>query len=192
MNKWTEKYMAKEKIRNEEIKKIMSDTDYFEWLIQFTQDKSVFFDSDGIYLLDEVSNYDRKNIKKLCLLYEGIDKYASQNYIYPSTCEFGNFYKVKLDKYGFEIGILVGQGVEFFCKKVSLENDNDFIDFNDIMAVKKQDKVDDINKILNSLSRMVIAAYENGVPTEAIVNIVDDTVKDIVSKKEDKILVRKK
>ena len=122
----------------------------------------------------------------LHLFYDGIDKYAGENHIYPTPCDFGNFYRVKLNDFGFEIGILVGQGTAFFFNKASLEDDKEFIDFNDIMIGKKQNNVDQINVTLDSLSSMVIDAYENGVPIEAIVSTLDNTIKGIASKKEDK------
>lgn len=67
--------------------------------------------------------------------------------------------------------------------KIILEEDKDFIDFNDIMTLKKQDNVDKINTILDSLSSMVIATYESGVPIDAIVNKFDNTIEEITSKK---------
>ena len=62
-----------------------------------------------------------------------------------------------------------------------------------LLLEKKQDNVDQINATLDSLSNMVITAYESGVPIEAIVSTLDNTIKGITSKKEDKpkTLVRK-
>ena len=193
MSKWVEEYISKEKLKSEEIKGMMSNTAYIEWLNLFTQDKGGFSDDDWLYFPEKISEFDRKNVEKLCLFYEGIDNYAQQNYIYPVSCEFGNFYRVKLNGFGFKIGILVGQGTVFFFNKDSLEKDKDFIDFNDIMTGKKQDNVDQINATLDSLSNMVITAYESGVPIETIVNTLDNTIKEIMSKGEDKTktLVRK-
>lgn len=193
MNKWAEDYIAKEKVKSEKIKSMMSNTAYIEWLNQFTQNKDRFSDNDWLYSPEKISESDRENVEKLCLFYEGIGNYAQQNHIYPIPCGFGNFYRVKLNGFGFEIGILVGQGTAFFFKKVSLEDDKKFIDFNDIIIGKKQDNVDQINASLDSLSSMVITAYESGVPIEAIVSTFDHTMKGITSKKEDKpkTLVRK-
>lgn len=193
MNKWVEEYIAKEKVKSEKIKSMMSNTAYIEWLNQFTQDKDGFSDDDWLYFPEKISESDRENVEKLCLFYEGIDKYSQKNHIYPIPCEFGNFYRVKLNNFGFEIGILVGQVTVFFFNKASLEDDKKFIDFNDIIIGKKQDNVDQINATLDSLSNMVITAYESGVPIEAIVSTLDNTIKGITSKKEDKpkTLVRK-
>ena len=148
---------------------------------------------DKLYFPEKISESDRENVEMLHLFYDGINKYAGENHIYPIPCEFGNFYRVKLNGFGFEIGILVGQGTVFFFNKASLEDDKEFIDFNDIIIGKKQDNVDRINDALNSISSMITTAYESGVPIEAIVNTLDNTIKGITSNKEDKpkTLVRK-
>jgi len=69
---------------------------------------------------------------------------------------------------------------------VNNEYRNDSLDFNDIMSEKKQDNVDQINAILDSLSNIVIKAYENGVPIESIIDRLDNTIKGISSKEENK------
>ena len=193
IDKWVEEYWAKEKVKNEKIKTLMSNTTYIDWLNQFTQDKDEFYDDDWLYCTEKISEFDKENVKKLCLLYKGIENYSQQNHIYPKPCEFGNFYKIKLNDFGFKIGILVGQGTVFFFKKASLEDDKDFIDFNSIMIEKKQDNLEQINTALNALSNMIITDYENGVPLESIINTINNTIKEITSKKEDKskVLVRK-
>ena len=186
MNKWIENCLAKEKVKSEKIKSMMSNTDYIKWLKQFTQDKDGFCDNDWLYFPEKISESERENVENLCLFYEGIEKYAEQNYIYPILCEFGNFYRVKLNDFSFEIGILVGQGTVFFFNKTSLENEKEFIDFDDIMIGKKQDNVEQINATLDSISNIVITAYENGVPIEAIASTLDNTIRDITSKNDDK------
>ena len=41
-----------------------------------------------------------------------------------TQCDFVNFYRVKLDDFGFEIGISVGQGTVFFFNKVAIDDEN--------------------------------------------------------------------
>ena len=193
LEKWAEKYIAEQQAKNKKIQDMMANTDYVKWLTEFTQDKEGFSDDQWIYFPEKISPNDRENVEMLNLFYEGIDKYAKQNYIYPTQCDFGNFYRVKLNSFGFEIGVLAGQGTAFFFKKISLESDKRFIDFNDIMNKNQQNNVDKISAILDFLSKMIITAYENEVPIEAIVSVLDNTIKNIDSKKKDKpkILVRK-
>ena len=82
---------------------------------------------------------------------------------------------------GLNIIVMILMTIEII--KIILEEDKDFIDFNDIMTLKKQDNVDKINTILDSLSSMVIATYESVVPIDAIVNKFDNTIEEITSKK---------
>lgn len=185
MHNWLDKYAKKEKDKYEKIKIMMSNTNYLEWLNQFTQDKNGFYDDDWQYSPDLITESDKENVEKLGLFYEGIEKYATSNYISPSLCEFGNFYKIRLDEKGFEIGFLIGQGTVFFCKKVAVENKQEFIDINDIITGKKQEKTDKINASLETLSNMVLTAYENGVPIESIVYTLDNTIEKIISQNQD-------
>lgn len=186
ISKWVAEYIEKENVKSENIKVIMSNTNYLEWLCKFTQDKEGFSNDDWLYFPELIKDSDKENVEKLCLFYEGIDKYARQNHIYPTQCEFGNFYKIRLNEIGFEIGILIGQGTVFFCNKVSVEKEEEFIDFNDIMTGKKQEQLDQINANLVSLSNMIVTAYESGVPIEAITYTLENTIKEITSQKGNK------
>ena len=51
--------------------------------------------------------------------------------------ELGDFYKIKLNESGVEIGILKGDPTVFFCERTPLKNEKDFIDFNDIINYNK-------------------------------------------------------
>lgn len=183
---WAEEYAEKEKIKNEKIKQLMSNTDYINWLNKFTQDKQGFCDDDWVYFPESLSDFDRENVDKLNLFYKGIDKYSNENHIYPDSGDFESFYRIKLNEMCFEIGIQVGQGTRFFCTKTTFDNENKFIDFNDIMCQKKQANVDKINSILDTLASMVVNAYENGVPLESMVIKIDKTLRELGSRQEDR------
>ncbi len=192
LEKYVEEYIAKIKVRNEKIKSMMSNAEYLEWLNEFTKDKDRFSDDDWIYFQKKISDSDRENVKKLCLFYEGIKEYATENYIYPTPCDFGEYYKIKLNDFGFKIGVLFRQKTVFFFDKTLIENEKELIDFKDVMIGKKQDNVDKINATLNSLSSEVMTAYESGVPIEAIVDTLKNIIKEISKKKDKpKILVIK-
>ena len=189
MSKFIKEYIEKENVERKKTKALMSNTNYLEWLNQFTQDKEGFSDNDWLYFPERIKKSDNENVDKLCLFYEGIRQYAESNHIYPLKCNFGNFYKIRLNKIGFEIGILNGQGTKFFCNKVAVENEQEFIDFNDIMTGKKQENVDKINASLESLSNMILTAYESGVPIESIIYTIEKTINEITYKKEGKAKV---
>lgn len=192
MEKWVEEYIKKEKAKEERIQEMMSNTDYIKWLDSFTIKHQSFSDNDWLYCEEEISKEDYEKVNNLHLMYSGIETYANRNYIYPSDCEYGNFYKIKLDNIGFEIGILVGQGTLFFCNRVEIEKD--FIDFNDIINNKESDNAIIIKNKLNELSDFVVSLYENGVPYEAIRSRLEDILNEINSEKDlekEKVLKKK-
>lgn len=139
MRKWIDEYLKKVNSKKIKIQEMLSNTDYINWLDRFTIEHSNFSDDDWLYFPDEISMEDAEQVDNLNLLYDGIERYASNNCIYPTKCDFGNIYKIKFGNTGFEIGILVGQGTLFFCNRVQVENQNDFIDFNDIIKNMQND-----------------------------------------------------
>lgn len=184
ISKWVEEYVEKEKIIDNKIKEMLSNTDYLKWLDNFTIAHQNFSDDEWLYFPIEISMNDKEQVEKLHLMYRGIDKYASKNYIYPIPCDFGNFYKIKSDNIGYEIGILNGQGTLFFCNRVEIENEKEFIDFNDIMNNKKSDNVSMIEDNLNKLSNMIISLHQSGVSLYAIETTFKSTLDEIKQKND--------
>lgn len=190
IEKWFNEYFVNESIRKEKIEGIMSSTNYVDWLKKFTQDKVGFTDCDYSAFDERIDYSDKYNIDMLDMFYDGIDKYANENYIYPTPADGGYFYRVKLDDFGFEIGFGVRmQEAIYYVNRLALGKHNTFIDFNDIIAGKKQDNVDRINAKLNVLSSIVVKTYESGVPIEALVDTLDDTIDNIASKNNAKTRV---
>ena len=179
IKKLLEEYFAKENAENIKIQEMLANTNYIKWLDSFTIEHSSFFDDDWLYFPEKISKEDLEQVNNLHLMYHGIERYASKNYIYPTNCDFGNFYKVKLENTGFEIGMLVGQGTLFFCNRVQIGNRKDFIDFNDILNNKGNDNITTIKKKLNELSNLVVSLYKSGVPLEAIAITLDNTLNKI-------------
>lgn len=179
IKKWAEEYFAKENAKNIKMEEMLSNTDYINWLNKFTIEHSSFTDDDWLYFPEKISKEDLEKVNNLHLVYRGIEKYANENYIYPTNCDFGNFYKIKLENTGFEIGILFGQGTLFFCNRVQIENKKDFIDFDDILNNKTNDNLTTIKNKLNELSNFISSLYKSDVPLEAIVNTLDNTLNEI-------------
>ncbi len=162
MEEWIKEFVEKEKFRVEKMKNMMSNTYYLEWLSQFTQDKLGFADDDWLYFPEELQESDRENVDNLCLFYEGIEEYAKRVHFNPIPCEFGNYYKIRLNELGFKIGILIGQGTVFFCEKIPVENERDFIDFKDIIG--NESKKDNNPKIKTKVFYAVVVYSELGQP----------------------------
>lgn len=184
LKKWADEYRARLDERNLKIQEMFANSEYIDWLSRFTLENQNFSDDMWLYFPEKISKEDGSRVDDLCLMYEGIDKYASENYIFPYHCDFGNFYKIKFNDVGFEIGTLSGQGTIFFCSRVSIEDEKEFIDFNDIINNKKSDNVTTIENSLSELSEHVISLSNNGVPLEAITNTLNSTLSKLHLEKE--------
>ena len=180
---------GKESITKEEkaeciIKYMMSNTVYISWLKKFTQDKGKFYDKDSS-VLRNLSDYDKRNIDMLYLFFTGISRYAKENNIRSIPVSkpiselnkgYGNYYKLEFI---------------YFFNKTSLENENDFIDFNDIITYTKKGGSNKISASLEIISNMIITAYESGVSIEEIVNTLTGVIRDITSNNDKpKTLIR--
>ena len=192
MNEWIEEYIAKERVKSEVINSMTSSTDYVKWLIQFTQDKGDFYDDNWDYSDEKLGDIDKKMVDKLSLFFECINLYAKNNYIYSISRPLGECYQIKINNNGFEIGYITGQGTSFYCKKIQLDDEKDFIDFMDIVNNKKQGNVEYIEKGLNNLSNVLIDLYDNGVPIEAIIKTFDLFIRHINNIEREKNKVKKK
>lgn len=182
LEKAAKKIMEEEKNRKRRIKEIITGGEYILWLEKFTIKHTRFSDNDWLYCPEEISEEDRKGLEELNLFYQGIAEYADKNFIFPSSCDFGNYYCVKFGNIGYEIGIMVGQGTLFFCNRISMEN-KEFIDFADIQNDKEQPKTKLINNRLEELSLLINNLAEE-VPLAVIEETARNTFKEIVESRQ--------
>ena len=118
-------------------REIFSDTSFMDWLDEFSSKHPTFLDIDWLYTRDkEITKEDYANIKKLQFLYLGIDDYAYENNIRTTKDAMGEYYKLKYNASGFEIGASSDQEMSFFCSR-SNQVDETFIDFFDILERKR-------------------------------------------------------
>ena len=169
---------------------IKSKTNYIEWLERFTEKYPRFTDDDFLYNKKIKSSEDIDGINCLSILYDVIEEYAQNNYIYlTENNEYSGSYKIKYNGIGYEIGCMVGQGTLFFCGRIN-NPDNTFIEYNDILLNKKQPHTDEINKILEELTTIVAYYHEQGIPIPALKRSLNEIIKSM-KKKERKNLKEK-
>ena len=185
-NRNKEKWIREKKERDAKLKSIFSSYDYMNWLNSFTVDTKGFSDEDFLYFPEKISKDDLDKVNNLELFFEGIEKYADKNYIYPTMYEYQSYYGVKdnANEVYYKIGVIEGQGGSFFCERVEPTNDQLFIDFNDIMDDKVRDNVKKIEADLDNMSNLVISLYNKGIPLEAIKETLDKTINEIELSKE--------
>lgn len=185
-NRNKEKWIREKKERDTKLKRLFSSYDYMNWLNSFTADNKGFSDEDYLYFPEKISKEDLDKVNNLGLFFEGIEKYADKNYIYPTMYEYQSFYGIKdnANEVYYKIGVIEGQGGSFFCERVEPTNDQLFIDFNDIMDDKVRDNVKEIETDLDNMSNLVISLYNKGIPLEAIKETLDKTISEIELSKE--------
>lgn len=118
---------------------IIKDEKYITWLENFTSRNYNFNDNDWLYCPDKISLNDKRKVENLYLLYQAIDNYAKDNHISSTVCYFGNYYSIKYNNIGYNIGMLQGQGTLFSCSRTEIKQDANFIDFMDIIKKKKRE-----------------------------------------------------
>ena len=136
MVNWIEEYNKRE----EKIKSIVSSDEYVKWLKKFMLNKHKFINDDLSYYSNRINDEDRIKIDMLPEFFDGIDYYASDKDLYPSSCECGIYYNIKYNDFCFKIGVIVSQENNTFCERTLYNNQKNYIDFNDIIDNSKAKK----------------------------------------------------
>lgn len=177
---WVKKLMDEldEEFETKEIrqKEIISTTEYISWLEEFTKIHSFFTVDDWLYSDNEISKSDEKHVEELELLYFEIKEYAKKNFISFNRSEGLEYYSIKYNNVGYQIGEVGFQGGSFYCNRVEIESDEDFINFTDIITNKKQERVDFINKRLSDLSNLIKELLKEEIPIPAIEETIQKTI----------------
>ncbi len=166
-----------QEIRKQQMNEIISCDSYILWLQYFTLMYSSFTDDEFLYNKKSISKENLEQVKKLSLLYKGIRQYADKNYLYPFIFDYEEYFKIKYNDIGYEIGFM-SDNKSFYCSRIELSEDG-FIDFNDIILDKKQPNTDYIDKNLLQLSCIITYYYEQGIPIKALKMTLENTLWDL-------------
>lgn len=182
-----ENAQKKRKEQQRIIDKMFKTDKYIKWLEKFTKENKVFYESDWQYNPEKITDKDRKNIKRLNILFPRIEKYASDNFIYPIIVDNEISYQIKYNGIGYKIGLLGGQGAEFFVERITITDKEHFIDFKDIQTNTPQEKTEYIKERLNRLTELMNKLVDKEIPIEAIEEVTDKTIKNIKEKRKVKL-----
>lgn len=143
-NKNKNSVVAKLIERENQVRSIISNPDYVNWIDTFTKTLGCGFNDDEwlYYDSDEVSKEDLDKAFKISLLFDGIMGYADDNGIEGISIEEGVYYNVRYNDFMFKIGVAVGQGGYCFCGRIDDGEGIEFIDFNDVMNSVKDSPVE--------------------------------------------------
>lgn len=194
MEKLKEALKEKEKqeeFKREQIKEIMKDYSYFDKLTCYLNPGESFFDDD----YKHKNGLDKSTVDmmiKLFLFYEGIAQYADKNFYYPYPEEFGNHYVIKHNGSAFKVGILAGQGVTYYCERISAYDKNiRYINLSDIIKNRPRADKDEIAQSFKTIQENINQLFDKGIPTFAVVSAVQRIVDNATYKNAGDIFVRK-
>ena len=80
MVNWIEEYIK----GLERTENTISSEEYINWLKNYTRTKFKISDTDYLYYSDTLDDNDREHLDLLRSLFDGIDKYAYKNELYPT------------------------------------------------------------------------------------------------------------
>ena len=183
-------YFVKKMIENEKNEQIirqniLNNSQYMDWLFEFTERYPAFSDCDWLYNQNAISKEDQSNIDELCVLFSIIHDYAYRNYL-PS---FGNgyfeYYSIVDHNVGYNIGKnLIMMGPIYGCERSEINND--FICFDDIRNnyIKEETIKKDI--LLSNFEQTIENLYKSGIPLdrikETVNNYIDNNTKSLCLK----------
>lgn len=180
-------YVTRQRIKEEKMKVMFSDETYILWLNKFSEKHSKFTDDEWYYYSQELTEKDKNNVANLSLLFEVIDKYASSNYFYPTSDNWGWFYSITYGDIYYNIGVSNLQGAVFYCERINAIDNA--INFADILSNKILPRTLSIKEKIKLLSQDITGLLDEGVPIEVVL----DTVNSIQeSRKNQRNLVKKR
>ncbi len=160
----------------ERAKSIVADNVYMLWLEKFANIYPLFSDDTWLYKPDAIPKEDSENVAELCSFFNGLSAYAEKNFLPTYSEDYTSYICIKFNNVGYEIGLVSGQGTYAYCQKVDISSGRFFIDFNDIVADKKQPHVDEVDETLSKISNLIERLLISGVPVTAIYARINDTI----------------
>lgn len=163
--------------------RIVENSEYFDWLYEFTQTYPKFSDTDWLYSgLNKLSPQDVRNINLLEDLFSAIDRYHDRNLLKANTSDYTAWYNIKYKDAYFAIGICVGQGAYNFATRYKSIDDmlpETYIEFEYILEDKPAPGFKEKQGMLEQFEQLVIDMKKLNIPEanlEEIVKKIFDTV----------------
>lgn len=159
MTNFTEEYQERKRKREKTKKEIIADSEYINWLEEFTENTPHFTS-------DLQSEGNTENIRNLDLLYEIIDTYARKNYIQPNKTKWEYFYILEYEGNLYKIGYSNRDYTFYYCNKVS-ETKYKPISFSDIAKDRVTREAHLINLKLEKLN-IILSELAEFLPEEEV------------------------
>jgi len=156
-------------------KRLISSTEYFDWLYEFTKSHKKFSDTDWLYDRVSISEDDYSQVELLTDFFTAIEEYHRENLLEANAQGYAAWYNIKYKDVYFAIGICVGQGASNFVTRYENPEEMEgepFIEFEYILENKEAPGLAQKKAALQSLQDTANLLRDLGVPKSEVDNVI--------------------
>ena len=109
-----------------------------------------------------------------------IKNYANDNYIAPIPTVCGDYYSIKHNNVGYQIGIMTGPETIYYCMRT--EEEKNYIPFKDIQNNIKTPTAILINNKMEELTKLISSMIDNDISYDIILGETEKTLQKVLGK----------
>ena len=157
-------------------------TEYIDWLINFTKENPIFSDNDWNYYKEDLRKEDYARVKALPLFFECIDTFANRNYLASRKNEWGESYCIQKDDTYLVIGYNSGENTSFYCERTNQQEGsiNYYSIVNENIPMRTEYIDNRLQEISEELKDLMIKL---NVPVSYIKEMLSNTNKEVEKEK---------
>lgn len=148
-------------------KQLIKDTQYIEWLYNFTKRFPSFSDERWIYEEPKsISKEDSEKVSMLTTFFDAVENYFKKNLISANGKERDRWYTVKYKDVYFDIGVCIGQGAFNYVERQDKEQEK-YVEFEKIVREVtdkyfqiKQEKLLRLEQLLSEIKKWEVPYEE--------------------------------
>lgn len=163
-------------------KKLISNTEYFEWLYEFSKTYPNFEDATWYYHGSTcLTEQDKQNLDNFQYFFDAIAKYHEKNLVVANKKPYTCWYNVKYKDAYFAIGLYSRPAGTCFFKRYDYFGQmmsEPFVYFEDIMEDKVMNGFEEKKQGLNELQLLIKKLRNMRVPDSEIENAISEGYKN--------------
>ncbi len=159
-------------------KKLLSDFDYINWLVNFYRSHDYFYDDDWLYTPEAITEEDSMQLRKLDNFLTGIVEYVNKMNLVLDE----DYYLIKFEDEMLTLREFHGQGVHIQVNRVEENLEGKVIDIKDVVEYYS------VGNDLSQISFAIKNAFRNGISEEVIIEKVSNTLEQLNVEQQKRML----
>lgn len=157
-------------------RRLISGTDYVDWLYEFTKKYPKFSDTTWLYEKDPtMSETDYSQVDLLQDFFGAVYRYYLDNLLEGNKEGYATWYNIKYKDAYFAIGIVVGQGASNFVTRYQSYEEmlpESFVDFESILKKETDPELYKKKKAIREMQVQIEKVRDLGVSKETVESII--------------------